>query len=124
MSKTTTNVYSADEFRALNKLETRKKEAIRVLAKYPKRCPFIVYSTDHDLQLKRNKYLVPRNITVGQFMYIIRKKIKLNPCDGLFPFLENNTIPAIGYLISQLYEEHKCSDGFLYLNIRKEQAFG
>ena len=77
------------------------------------------------------RYLVPSDLTVGQFVYVIRKRIKLSPEKAIFVFT-NNTLPATGAfasathnsvltqtfglsasLMSTVYEEHKDSDGFL-----------
>uniref|UniRef100_A0A493TIL6 GABA type A receptor associated protein like 1 n=1 Tax=Anas platyrhynchos platyrhynchos TaxID=8840 RepID=A0A493TIL6_ANAPP len=42
--------------------------------------------------LDKRKYLVPSDLTVGQFYFLIRKRIHLRPEDALF-FFVNNTIP-------------------------------
>merc|ERR1711933_631538 len=42
--------------------------------------------------LDKKKYLVPSDLTVGQFYFLIRKRISLRPEDALF-FFVNNVIP-------------------------------
>lgn len=43
--------------------------------------------------IDKKKYLVPSDLTVGQFVYVIRKRIKLSPEKGIFIFI-NNVLPA------------------------------
>lgn len=62
--------------------------------------------------LDRNKYLVPIDLTVGQFYYLIRKRIELKPEQALFFFVDN-TIPPTSATMGALYEV--CA----YSNFRK-----
>ena len=41
------------------------------------------------------RYLVPSDLTVGQFVYVIRKRIKLSPEKAIFIFT-NNVLPPTG----------------------------
>lgn len=77
-------------------LEKRKKEAERIKAKYPDRLPVIVERVEKsDIPvIDKKKYLVPADLTVGQFMYVIRKRIKLNPEKAIFIFV-NGTLPPV-----------------------------
>jgi len=62
-------------------------------------------------------------LTVGQFVYVVRKRIKLSPEKAIFIFV-NNTLPPTAALISAIYEEHKDEDGFLYVTYSGENTFG
>jgi GABA(A) receptor-associated protein len=53
-------------------------------------------------------------LTVGQFCYVIRKRIKLAPEKAIFIFV-NEVLPPTAALMSSIYEEHKDADGFLYI---------
>ncbi len=65
--------------------------------------------------IDKEKYLVPNDLTVGQFIYVIRKRIKLSPEKALFIFVDD-VLPPIAALMSSIYEEHKDDDGFLYIS--------
>eukprot|EP01138_Halocafeteria_seosinensis_P014708 gb/GECG01015014.1/.p1 GENE.gb/GECG01015014.1/~~gb/GECG01015014.1/.p1 ORF type:complete len:103 (+),score=8.86 gb/GECG01015014.1/:1-309(+) len=41
------------------------------------------------------QYLVPSDLTVGQFVYVIRKRIRIPPEKAIFVFV-NNTLPPTG----------------------------
>jgi GABA(A) receptor-associated protein len=105
--------------------EKRKSEAERIRAKYPDRVPVICEKADRsDIpDIDKKKYLVPADLTVGQFHYVIRKRIKLAPEKALFLFC-SNSIPPNASLMSTVYEEQKDEDGFLYIQYSGESTFG
>ena len=113
------------KFQANHSFDKRKDEATRIRSRYPDRIPVIVEKLPNsDLpDLDKHKFLVPGDLTVGQFIYVIRKRIKLTPEKAIFIFI-NNIIPPTSALMSSLYEEHKDSDGFIYGFISGENCFG
>lgn len=114
-----------NSFRRKYSLESRKQEADRIIEKYPERRPIIVekdFRSDID-EIDKKKYLVPNDLTMGQFMYVIRKRIKLSSDKAIFLFI-NNSIPATSANISDIYEKHKGEDGFLALTYSSENTFG
>lgn len=64
--------------------------------------------------ISKKKYLVPGDLTVGQFVYVIRKRIKLSPDKAIFIFVES-VLPATSASMNDIYAEYKDEDGFLYL---------
>jgi GABA(A) receptor-associated protein len=101
--------------------DERKIASSRILTKYPDRIPVIVDRADGSE--KTNKFLVPYDLTVGQFFYILRRKIGLESSQTLFLFF-NNTLPQTSRLISDIYAELKAEDGFLYCRYQTESTFG
>ncbi|KNC56140.1 autophagy-like protein 8B [Thecamonas trahens ATCC 50062] len=117
---------SANSFKAEHSLEKRRSEADRIRAKYSDRIPVICEKAENsgDIpQIDKKKYLVPADLTVGQFVYVIRKRIRLSPEKAIFIFV-NGTIPATASLMSSVYEEHRDEDGFLYATYSGENTFG
>jgi len=107
-------------------LEERKKESGKILSKYPDRIPVIVdvfVDSANNVKLDKNKYLVPTDLTVGQFMYVIRKRCKLAPEKALFLFVDNK-LPMANNLMSQLYKSNANEDGFIYITVHEESTFG
>ena len=49
-----------------------------------------------------------QDLTVGQFVYVIRKRIKLAPEKAIFIFVDE-ILPPTAALMSAIYEEHKCA---------------
>jgi GABA(A) receptor-associated protein len=86
--------------------------------------PFSSPSTRPLLSLPpRPRYLVPADLTVGQFVYVIRKRIKLSPEKAIFVFV-NNVLPPTAALMSAVYDDHRDDDGFLYIAYSGENTFG
>lgn len=106
-------------------LQKRKDEAEKILQKYPDRVPIIVekFPGSDIPEIDKKKYLVPSDLTVGQFVYVVRKRIKLLPEQAIYLFV-NNTLPPTSSLISQVYKEHKDADNFLYFLYSGESTFG
>merc|ERR1711988_1792413 len=105
--------------------EKRKQEAERIRSKYPNRIPVICERADKSdiADIDKKKYLVPSDLTVGQFVYVIRKRIKLSPEKAIFIFVDE-VLPPTAALMSSIYEEHKDDDGFLYITYSGENTFG
>lgn len=45
------------------------------------------------------RYLVPADLTVGQFVYVVRKRIKLSPEKAIFIFVKN-ILPPTGKIVA------------------------
>ena len=106
-------------------LEKRRAESRRIREKYPGRCCIIVskaLNTDAP-SVDRHKYLVPGDITMGQFTFVIRRRIKINSEKAIFMFIEGS-LPATSALMSAIYDEKKNEDGFLYITYAAENTFG
>jgi GABA(A) receptor-associated protein len=73
--------------------------------------------------IDKKKYLVPADLTCGQFVYVIRKRLKLPPEQAIQLFI-NGIIPSTAALLNTIYEEHKDEDGFLYISYCGENTFG
>ncbi|KAJ6873794.1 hypothetical protein NC651_032594 [Populus alba x Populus x berolinensis] len=105
--------------------ERRQAEAARIREKYPDRIPVIVERAEKSdvPDIDKKKYLVPADLTVGQFVYVVRKRIKLSPEKAIFIFVKN-ILPPTAAMMSAIYEENKDEDGFLYMSYSGENTFG
>lgn len=113
------------KFKSDNTFEKRKEESKRILEKYPERIPVIVEKQKKSkiADIEKTKYLVPRNLTVGQFNFMIRNKIKLTQEQALVLFC-NNILPLQSAEMSTIYKQHVDQDGFLYISYCGENTFG
>lgn len=119
-------------FKEENSLENRKKEAKKMIRKYPDRIPVIVelYSAYDHITLDKKKFLVPTKISMSQFVHIIRKRIRnnnpdkqLQPSEAIYLFVQN-TLPSGSSIIGDIYNEHHDEDYFLYMTMGLEQTYG
>jgi len=117
---------SSSAFKREHQFEKRKAEAQRIRAKFTERVPVIVERDERsDIEpIDKIKYLVPQELHWGQFITVIRKRIRLNPEKGLFVFASNVMLNSTEATMGQVYEEHRDEDGFLYVTYAGENTFG
>ena len=88
--------------------EKRKLESQRVLERYPSRLPIIVERTQNNdptlPDIDKKKFLVPFDLTVGQFFYVVRKRLKLAADQALFFYAGGELAPP-AELMGSLYKK-------------------
>lgn len=106
--------------------EERKAESQNMLTKYPTRvCIYIEKARKSQLpEIDKQKFLVPKDLTVGQLIHVIRKRLTLTSTQAIFLFTESNIAPPTSSTIASLYNTEKNADGFLYLTYSTEETFG
>eukprot|EP00933_Yihiella_yeosuensis_P055846 TRINITY_DN5477_c2_g1_i5.p1 TRINITY_DN5477_c2_g1~~TRINITY_DN5477_c2_g1_i5.p1 ORF type:complete len:131 (+),score=29.81 TRINITY_DN5477_c2_g1_i5:123-515(+) len=116
--------------------EKRREEAKRILAKYPDRIPVICEKAARsDLpDIDKKKFLVPGTMLCGEFKYIVHKHINMNQANNgggisadqaIYLFVANSgTSPKTGTLMSEVYDQYKAEDGFLYIAYSAENTLG
>ena len=72
--------------------------------------------------LDKKKYLVPSDLIIGQFYFLIWKRIHLQAEDALF-FFVNNVLPPTSAMMGQLRQEHHEADFFLYITYSDENVW-
>ena len=113
------------DYKKEKSFEYRLSESTKIMEKHPDKIPIIVSkcSKSHLNNIDKNKYLVSNDMILSQFIYTIRKRIKLEASEALFFFIDN-TVPKNGAPIGELYNLHKDKDGFLYITYNSENTFG
>lgn len=114
-------------FKHTYKFNDRYSESKRIMSQYSDRIPVICERSDlapNDCPfIDKKKYLIPRDLTVGQFIYVIRNRMRIPPEKALFLFI-GGTIPPSSIYMDSIYECHKDDDGFLYIVYTFENTFG
>lgn len=102
-----------------------KKEVELIREKYPNYIPILVRTKDKRVKLSKFKYLVGGEITIGQFMFILRKKIpSLKPEEAIYLFIDN-VIPVSSSSLNSIYDLKRDPDlEMLVVTICKENTFG
>jgi len=101
-----------------NKIKTIK-------IKYPDRVPIFVNKVKNSTapDIDKHKYLVPIDLTLGQFIYVIRKRMKISPEQAIFIFC-NEILPPTSILMGDLYKTYSDKDDLLNLTYNLENTFG
>lgn len=111
-------------FRSKFSFDERVKKFSDIKRKYPSKLPLIVEARKESLlNLEQNKYLLEPDMTIGNFVYILSRRLKLKPEEALFIFINNKIYPTETY-VSTLYKTEKDEDGFMYCTISTEDTFG
>ena len=119
-------IFKKPSYKEKYSFEKRLNEATRIINKYPNRIPVIVERDNNEKEIQlinKNKYLVPISLTVGQFVYVIRKRLILPPEKAILLFI-NNVLPPTASLLGTIYDEYKDKDHFLYIKYSGENTFG
>jgi GABA(A) receptor-associated protein len=104
-----------------------RTEADRIMNKYPDRIPVLVtrnkYSTNTP-DIDKHKYLVPSDLSMGQLMFVIRRRLNLKPEKGLFLFVDGSVVCNSEMVSVVYYRSHDPEDGFLHAVYSCENVFG
>lgn len=104
----------------------RKFDCERILLKHPDKIPILcekyLFSRNAP-DIDKHKYLVGYNLTLGQFISVIRKRMNIKPEVGLYIFI-NGIIHSNSVFLQHLYSDFKDDDGFLYIEYDIENIFG
>jgi len=115
----------------------RKEATKNILNKYPDKCP-IYLTFDNKIKLKQkagtnfNKYIINNNLTIGQYMQVLKKRVEMGEKIALTLFVNiykndkliNTILPTLSMSIEQAYTQFCDADGFLYMNLVAENTFG
>lgn len=113
-------------FKIRHTFEERFNESTKIIQKHPYRFPIICEKNEKSVNtpdIDKIKYLLPYDLTIGQFIYVIRKRLCIKSEQGIFLFI-NGFIPPSSSFISELYDIYKDPDGFLYFVYSYENIFG
>ncbi|XP_042590612.1 microtubule-associated proteins 1A/1B light chain 3C isoform X1 [Cyprinus carpio] len=106
---------------------TRKQEVAGIRTKFPTKVPVIIerYRREKYLPpLDKTKFLVPQELTMSQFVTIIRNRMTLMPSQAFYLLINNSGIASMSLTMAQLYKDHKDEDGFLYMTYASQEMFG
>ena len=129
---------SATEYDKKTTFEERCKSSSKAIEKYEGNYPVLVYKAKHSNlnQISKFKFLVPNDLTVSQFLVVIRKRlVGVQSAHSIFFFVnkvtvdgENTTehivIPPAPESLGSLYTNFKSSDGYLRFIYSEENTFG
>ncbi len=122
---TISKLFSKKSFKNNYPFEKRLNESTRIKAKYPDRVPCILERSGNNIdEVNKKKYLIPRDLTVGQFIYVIRKRLNLDSSKAIFLFFNSNMLVNTSQSIGNCYINYADEDGFLYINYSGENTFG
>lgn len=124
--KSTSRDYNGNVSYKRNGDHTRD-EVLAIRLKFPTKLPIIVerYYKEVELpHLNKRKFLVPQELTMSQFVCIIRNRMKIGQSKALFLLVNNRSMISLSRTIAEIYSEHLHDDGFLYVTYTSQEVFG
>ena len=105
-------------------LDKRKEYSERLNFKYPDCVPVIIKKAKNELpDLDKQKYLIPKTLSISSLLCIIRKKINITDKQAIFIFVKNCLVP-MNTTLGDIYQEYRSEDNFLYIVYTTENTFG
>jgi GABA(A) receptor-associated protein len=106
--------------------EDKSSYASRLFKKYPDKVPVIVKK---DLRsqihpIDKEKFLVPKELTVGQFLYTLRQRVKLSPEQALYLFFNGKIVNSADTMMQVYTEHYSKEDEMLHATYAGESTFG
>ena len=115
------------KYKSEHSLDERRTEADRILKEYPNRMPIVCECAPNSdlMHLNKTKFLVPDDMTVTQFQFLIRKHLDLNEYSALYLITEKGVTITGNQTMREIYNIHKDKqDHFLYLFYASELTWG
>ena len=109
-------------------VEARKRNCEKIRNQFPDKIPIICEKDPKARTLRdidKTKYLVPNDLTVSQFNFMIRKRIEINKEETFFLLANGKTALSGDANLLEMYEKYKDKDdGFLYIAYSSELTWG
>ncbi|CAM4578837.1 unnamed protein product [Lepidochelys olivacea] len=128
MLPVTGNRESRAPFKQRKCFATRKREVSAVRSKFPSKLPVILerYPKEKVLPaLDRTKFLVPQELTMGQFVTIIRNRMSLSSTQSFYLLVDGSrSLVSMSLTMAEVYTLNQDEDGFLYMTYASQEMFG
>ena len=115
------------QYKTNNSLESRKSQYRKIAENHPDKVPVILERDIHCSINKaiKTKYILSKEVTMAEFVKIIREKLDLKPERALFFLVNGKHSVTMTEELGQIYEKYKDKgDGFLYMSYSEEIVYG
>ena len=107
---------------------TKEDDARKVKEKFPDRIPIYVTgdrsTNTSTYELDKRRFLAPGDMKVGQFMFVLRKRMQLPPTHAMFVY-NNGRLLMNTMSIQDVYHNRSNKDqSYLDMNYAFENTFG
>ena len=100
-----------NDYKNIYSFEQKILDSNRILEKFPNKIPIIVNRYSNNMpDIDKKKFLVPKHITVSEFMVILRKRINITSDKAFYILVNNNSLQineTMGFLLSENIRKKK-----------------
>uniref|UniRef100_A0A8D0L049 Microtubule-associated proteins 1A/1B light chain 3C n=1 Tax=Strix occidentalis caurina TaxID=311401 RepID=A0A8D0L049_STROC len=98
-----------------------------IRAKFPTKIPVnlcFVIGKKYLPLLDKTKFLVPEELTMTQFITIIRSRMALTATQAFYLLVNNKSLASMSLTMAEVYRDYKDEDGFVYMTYASQEMFG
>ena len=115
------------QYKRNNSLERRKSQSNKILENHPDKVP-VILERDKNCSLNKpikTKYILSKEVTMAEFIKIIREKLDLSPEKALFFLVNGKHSVTLTQDLNSIYSKYKDKeDGFVYMTYSEEIVYG
>ena len=115
------------QYKNNNTLESRRSQYRKIIDNHPDKVP-VILERDKRCTINKTiktKYILSREVTMAEFVNIIKEKLNLNPDRALFFLVNGNRSITMTEELGHIYDKYSDKeDGFLYMSYSEEVVFG
>ena len=114
-----------NEFHKQNTPEERSLDSSQKLKQHPDRVPVIIDRASPSApKVDRHKFLCPKNTTMAQFSFVVRKRMELAPEQAVSSLRKRFRSSDHFASNEEVYDSHAAEDGCLHVTYSLENTFG
>ncbi|XP_007182488.1 microtubule-associated proteins 1A/1B light chain 3C [Balaenoptera acutorostrata] len=105
-------------FKQRKSLATRREEVAGIRVKFPGKIPVIVERYPREMllpSLDKTKFLVTQELTMTQFLSVIRSRMVLGATEAFYLLVNNRSFRSMNVTMAEIYRDYKDEDGFVYM---------
>ena len=112
------------KYKDTHSFEERQADCTRLKNQYPNRIPVILeFDSMFHKTAEKERFLVPDDLTLAQFMFAIRTQLKLTPAEGVYLMCKGKFIPNTDFFL-EIGEKYSEPCGNVFMRLYKENTFG